>query len=313
LLYPTEYQRLQANSFRADFTTISCTQNAKTFCHPLINYQTPFNVDIYEIPIAANPNQTPDLLRSDHIAFVNMGLPAGMLTDTADYRNPNYHQATDTLDTLNIAFITQQANAVVAWLDGMNTTSVTGTPAPTATNAQSLNLTLFLHGIGKSGDNSNPTATGNLNPLHPQRTATVEFYNSSNILTGTKFSTLNFQLSTGSFTGTVDVSSLPSGVYTAKVKVSQYLKKGIPGIITLPAIASATVGPISFTTGDANNDNTLSILDYNLLLDCFSDLTPAKNCTDPTKKTATDLTDDGAVNQFDYNLFLRELSVQSGE
>jgi hypothetical protein len=185
--------------------------------------------------------------------------------------------------------------------------------APTGTNSQNMALTLFLHGIGKSGDNSNPTAGGNMNPLHPQRTATVEFYNASNQLAKTASTTVTFNSTAGNFQGTGDTSTLAPGSYTAKVKVSQYLKKGIPGIITLPAIASATVGPMSLTTGDANNDNTLSILDYNLLLDCFSDLTPAKNCTDPTKKTATDLTDDGAVNQFDYNLFLRELSVQSGE
>ena len=76
----------------------------------------------------------------------------------------------------------------------------------------------------------------------------------------------------------------------------------------------ATTIPENFLiTGDVNNDNLLSILDYNQILDCFSELTPARNCAETTKKQMTDVTDDGSVNQFDYNLFLRELSVQSGQ
>jgi len=38
---------------------------------------------------------------SDHLNFWNQGYPAVMITDTAFYRNPNYHQKTDTVDTLN--------------------------------------------------------------------------------------------------------------------------------------------------------------------------------------------------------------------
>lgn len=38
---------------------------------------------------------------SDHRSFWKMGYPAVMITDTAFYRNPNYHSAKDTIDTLN--------------------------------------------------------------------------------------------------------------------------------------------------------------------------------------------------------------------
>ena len=70
---------------------------------------------------------------------------------------------------------------------------------------------------------------------------------------------------------------------------------------------------VSLVTGDINNDNALTILDYNVLIDCYSDLLPARNCSDQNKKASADLSDDGAVNASDYNLFLRELSVVSGE
>lgn len=56
----------------------------------------------------------PDTRRSDHASFWHYGFPALMLTDTADFRNPNYHTSTDTLDTLDVHFMGQVAKAVVA-------------------------------------------------------------------------------------------------------------------------------------------------------------------------------------------------------
>jgi hypothetical protein len=39
--------------------------------------------------------------RSDHASFWNQRIPALMLTSTANFRNPHYHRATDTPDTLD--------------------------------------------------------------------------------------------------------------------------------------------------------------------------------------------------------------------
>jgi hypothetical protein len=38
---------------------------------------------------------------SDHMNYWKFGYPAIMITDTAFYRNPNYHSESDTIDTLN--------------------------------------------------------------------------------------------------------------------------------------------------------------------------------------------------------------------
>jgi hypothetical protein len=89
--------------------------------------------------------------------------------------------------------------------------------------------------------------------------------------------------------------------------VPQYLGRQYPGILSIANGQATHLQDLALVSGDTNNDNVLSILD------CFSDLTPARNCSDANKKLMTDLTDDGEVNQFDYNLFLRELSVQSGQ
>ncbi|MGH7236895.1 MAG: M28 family peptidase [Nitrospiraceae bacterium] len=56
----------------------------------------------------------PDTRRSDHAPFWDHGYPAVMLTDTANFRNPHYHQPTDTLATLNLTFMRQVAVAVAA-------------------------------------------------------------------------------------------------------------------------------------------------------------------------------------------------------
>lgn len=44
----------------------------------------------------------PDLRRSDHWPFLEAGIPAVIFADTAELRNPNYHQPTDTVETLDL-------------------------------------------------------------------------------------------------------------------------------------------------------------------------------------------------------------------
>jgi len=60
------------------------------------------------------PTPIPDMTRSDHRPFMAMKVPAVMVTDTANFRNPNYHKATDTLDTLDLKRYTQVVRAVAA-------------------------------------------------------------------------------------------------------------------------------------------------------------------------------------------------------
>ena len=49
--------------------------------------------------------------RSDHASFWQVGIPALMLTGTANFRNPHYHRPTDTPDTLDYARLTAVAVA----------------------------------------------------------------------------------------------------------------------------------------------------------------------------------------------------------
>jgi Zn-dependent M28 family amino/carboxypeptidase len=47
----------------------------------------------------------PDIRRSDHAPFWDVGIPAIMWTDTSEFRNPHYHRPTDTPDTLDYEFM----------------------------------------------------------------------------------------------------------------------------------------------------------------------------------------------------------------
>jgi Zn-dependent M28 family amino/carboxypeptidase len=55
-----------------------------------------------------------DTRRSDHAPFWDQGYPALMLTDTANFRNPNYHQPTDRLETLDLEFAADVTRAALA-------------------------------------------------------------------------------------------------------------------------------------------------------------------------------------------------------
>ncbi len=47
----------------------------------------------------------PDITRSDHFSFWKAGVAAVLWTDTGNFRNPNYHQLTDTPNTLDYRFM----------------------------------------------------------------------------------------------------------------------------------------------------------------------------------------------------------------
>lgn len=48
------------------------------------------------------PMPFPDMMRSDHAPFLLAGIPAVMLSDTANFRNPNYHTQSDTIETIDL-------------------------------------------------------------------------------------------------------------------------------------------------------------------------------------------------------------------
>jgi Zn-dependent M28 family amino/carboxypeptidase len=62
------------------------------------------------------PRQFGGIDRSDHSAFWKHGFKALMVTDTAFYRNENYHRETDTIDTLNFEVMADVVTSLFAAL-----------------------------------------------------------------------------------------------------------------------------------------------------------------------------------------------------
>ena len=63
------------------------------------------------LAVPGNGEAVPDSRRSDHAPFWDEGYKAIMVTDTTNFRNPHYHQPTDTLKTLNPEFATRVCSA----------------------------------------------------------------------------------------------------------------------------------------------------------------------------------------------------------
>ncbi len=74
---------------------------------------------ILPLIVPGNGEVLPDTRRSDHTAFWEHGFPAVMLTDTANFRNPHYHQPTDGLETLNLDFMAAVADGVLAGVSAL--------------------------------------------------------------------------------------------------------------------------------------------------------------------------------------------------
>ncbi len=66
------------------------------------------------LPAGKKGKIVPDTRRSDHAPFWDLGYPAIMITDTANLRNPHYHQAGDTIETLDLDFLTGVCQGVIA-------------------------------------------------------------------------------------------------------------------------------------------------------------------------------------------------------
>lgn len=68
------------------------------------------------LPVVLKGYSLPDTRRSDHAPFWDAGYRAILATDTANLRNPHYHQSSDRLDTLDLNFLAQVAMGLIAGL-----------------------------------------------------------------------------------------------------------------------------------------------------------------------------------------------------
>ena len=84
---------------RGDFIAVV----SKWGCGHLVRHMKKYmkkgsDIDVYSL---TGPRIIPGLDFSDHMSYWLHGYPAVMITDTAFNRNPNYHQSSDTIETLD--------------------------------------------------------------------------------------------------------------------------------------------------------------------------------------------------------------------
>ena len=211
--------------------------------------------------------------------------------------------------------------------------------------APGLALVLGLDGIGHTGDQANadwttktntaiingqavtnPVAGSNQSPKNPTRPITLTLTDTTTNAVATLKGNVTFQTSgtnIGKYAGTVPYgANFKTGTYKIKITIDGHLTKLVPGSVTV-VDTNTTVnvpGVVNLVTGDIATPNALSVLDYHILLSCISD--PNYNDLDghalcnqvPSYKINSDLEDNGAIDKFDYNLFLREFKmIQVGD
>ena len=123
LLFPDLYNRLKESGFKGNFSAVVCSNNAVVFCNNYESAASGMNLEVYTIPVPGNRYLRSlfiDLFRSDHTPFLLKGIPSLMITDTANFRSPHYHLASDTRETVNEEFIAKQANSLLNILSFKN-------------------------------------------------------------------------------------------------------------------------------------------------------------------------------------------------
>ncbi len=68
---------------------------------------------ILTVPVPLKGLLTPDVLRSDHAPFWYQGIPAVLVTDTAELRSPHYHQPSDSINNLDRSFFVGSAQIIL--------------------------------------------------------------------------------------------------------------------------------------------------------------------------------------------------------
>jgi len=189
------------------------------------------------------------------------------------------------------------------------TMTLTPSPTPVPPGSAKLNLSLLLDGLGTAGDNTAPTLNtfSNKTPKTPTRNVSVHIVSPTSQTTYT--GTVQYNPSTGTFdSGNNPITILSpfnTGNYAIYVTVPFYLTRLVAGIQQFHLDTTLSI-KARLVAGDAINNNRLDLLDWNQLLTC-QNKTPSGSCL------GADVNDDGAVNQIDDNLFLREFGVEYGD
>ena len=99
----------QADISKGNFIAMVCDEQSQDFMNDFDFENVDKKIEYVEAMISTPINQ---ITASDHLNFWKFGYKAIMVTDTAFFRNPNYHTINDTLETLDIEKMYQVVDLV---------------------------------------------------------------------------------------------------------------------------------------------------------------------------------------------------------
>jgi Peptidase family M28/Secretion system C-terminal sorting domain len=116
ILFPEAYAMVAQDSFRGNFITNVGNTASNDLMMAFNTAATKYVPALKVIPTTVPGTGTiaPDLRRSDHASFWDKNIKALMLTDGANFRNKNYHSASDTLGSINKNFLCNVVKTTIA-------------------------------------------------------------------------------------------------------------------------------------------------------------------------------------------------------
>ena len=235
MLFPAAVDSVRAQNARGNF--IGCNANTASaslrdaFAVSARLYVPELRVISMTLP--GNGQIAPDLRRSDHAPFWDAGYQALMLSDGANFRNPNYHKATDTLETLNFTFMANVVKGTIATVanlaglqhSGLGVSGLFSIPVVSAVTAESALPEKFA--LEHNYPNPfNPTTTIDFRLPAPSGVegSTVSFVTLKVFdLHGREVATLvNETLPAGRYKVNWDARNMPSGVYFCRLNAGSF-------------------------------------------------------------------------------------------
>ena len=117
-VFPKAFAAIAAAGHRGNSLIIISDEPSRRVANDIVRSGASANLPVYVFEASDALKASPaakDLRRSDHTSFWSRDIPSLMVTDTANFRNPNYHcrGGQDTVDTLDHPFATSVLRAMV--------------------------------------------------------------------------------------------------------------------------------------------------------------------------------------------------------
>ncbi len=115
LVFPRAFDTLANSYFSGDSVVAVSNRSSRAVSRSLEQASQAVSGGVPILPIEV-PRWMPiphNLKRSDHAPFWDAGIPAVMIGDTANFRNPHYHKASDTPETLDYEFVDSVARTAI--------------------------------------------------------------------------------------------------------------------------------------------------------------------------------------------------------